>query len=425
MEDLKLNFWRSYYQIKYKFSYCYKFCYELIIRLKKLYFIEIILIIFLLIIFLLIIYDFFFPFIFNKNQFFFELNFFLTKINSDLDNNLLKYLFIAFSAVFTLLILSIRNQQLKNQSETQFKIFQGSKEFDNFLEATKLLTDKDSTIQAKISAIYLLYDIANKHSDNLDRVIQILNKELTTLIKCLENDCNTNVLKKEESGKNIKKTIKEWEYKGNDAEKLTAVILKVLKKIVIDFVLYKDKQIDLSNTILFDIDTEFDKNLVFKTTKRPVENLIFLHCQLKIVNFKKVKYYSTKFINCDLNGSDFSNANLWGTDFINCNLKNVKFNKTECEGVTFYNSELTKEQIKLMKFKFKNKVSKIKKKNEIKKGLCRCCDKDICDDNFYPIFHNLFIDNINYFHISNIEEIDEIYKEFIKKKKSFIRNTKR
>ena len=65
---------------------------------------------------------------------------FLKKLNEHIKTNNLEYLLISASSILMLIILSIRNEQLRKQSETQYKIFTGEREFDNFLNATKILT---------------------------------------------------------------------------------------------------------------------------------------------------------------------------------------------------------------------------------------------------------------------------------------------
>jgi hypothetical protein len=279
------------------------------------------------------------------------------------------------------------------------KHFKQDSNFKNFLEATKMLTDKDSTIEAKISALHLLYDVAKSHPENLDRIIQVINKQIVPLINCLEDNCNQEKYSRnkvsqinysfvryrytrEEKFDYIKKdivsidldnrnkrTIKEWQYKGNDTEKLISVSLEILKKIVLNVLPKIDSHIDLSNTILFDLDTDFDKDLKFKTKDKPIENLIFLECNLKNIDYREKIYHRASFINCNLQNSDFSEANLWGTLFQKCDLQDVKFNNTECEAVEFKKcKDLTEEQIENMKFAFKNE-EEYKNKSDQKEFL--------------------------------------------------------
>lgn len=273
----------------------------------------------------------------------------------------------------------IFEKQLTQKDEQYIK----DSQFKNFLEATKMLTNKDSTIEAKTSSLFLLYDVAKAHPQNIDRIIQVINKQLTPLLKCIEDNCETKVYtKKLVSSKkrnypynkkdifeytkndivniklnapNSKRIIKEWQYKGNDSEKLISVSLYILKKIILNILIEEKEHIELSNTVIFDIDTDYDDNIKkFQKTSRPIENLIFLHCKLHKVDFKDIIYHQASFISCDLTDSDFTNANLWGSSFQDCNLKNVKFKDTECEATEFKKPiNLKKEQVEEMKFQNK------------------------------------------------------------------------
>ena len=279
-----------------------------------------------------------------------------------------------------------RNKIFENQLLQKDKQYLSDSQFKNFLEATKMLTDKDATNEAQISALYLLYDVANSHPENLDRIIQVINKQLVPLILCVNDGCKHNKYNRVFIGKKVirysrikrekkifeytknniitmddlynkhytRTTITQWQYNGNNTEKIIATALYILKRISIKIIQKNDLHIELSNTILFDIDTKFDKNLKFISKEKPTTNLIFLNCNLQSVNFKETKYHTCQFINCDLRESDFSDANLWGSSFINCNLKNVKFDKTECEGIEFKKCDnLLIEQIDKMLFKNK------------------------------------------------------------------------
>lgn len=315
---------------------------------------------------------------------------FLPSINLDFIKNdtfNIKNLAISFGGLMTLLIYHIRNQEMHNQTKIQYEIFNQNRHFESFLEATKMLTDEKATIDAKISALYLLYDVAKSHPENLDRIIQVINKQLTPLLNCIEDNCNIKpttkklILREKRFSPNLRKdifkytkndvvninindikfqkTIKEWQYNGNDTEKLISVSLYILKKIVTNIVPELNRHVELSNTVIFDLDTDFDKNLMLKSNSRPIENLIFLNCKLHNIHFQKTIYHQSNFINCDLANSDFTQANLWGALFENCDLKDVKFNQTKCEAVEFKNCEnLTKEQIEKMKFKNKTDEKK-------------------------------------------------------------------
>ncbi len=293
----------------------------------------------------------------------------------------------ALGALIGFLILHLRNIAMTKQTEVQGDTFHKDKQFKNFLEATELLTGKDSTVEAKISAIFLLYDVAISYPEHAERVIQVINKQLTPLLKCMENNCEKNrysshlkeqIIVEPALRIGLSKTeifgykenqlvtidafndsrvlIKEWQYKGNDTEKVIATALYILKKIILNVPKSKN-HLDISNTIFFDIDSDFEKKslnkMVFVSKGKPIENLIFFHCTFKKVVFNKTIYHYCKFIHCNLEGCNFKKANLWGTTFVNCNLDKVVFNKTECEGVEFKNfhNSLSIEQIQDMKFK--------------------------------------------------------------------------
>ncbi len=307
----------------------------------------------------------------------------------------------SFAGLLGLLILHLRNMEMKEQTKVQYETFNGNSQFQNFLEATKMLTDKDATNEAKISALYLLYDVAKSHPENLDRIIQVINKQLVLLMRCI-NDSNCSQknfmkvldnevitlftksknfkyienaiikIEKLEDENYIRKTITQWQYNGNNTEKVIATALYILKQIVVDIVQKQDKHIELSNTIIFDLDTDFTDKLKFQSVERPTSNLIFLNCKLEKINFKKTKFVNCQFIHCSLKGSDFSKANLWGSSFINCDLENVKFNQAECEGVEFRNCiKLTDKQLISMFFEF------YKYKNISQKFLIILSDEDI------------------------------------------------
>ncbi len=290
-----------------------------------------------------------------------------------------------FGAVIGFYLFYYRNKIFEMQLIQQSEHYHKDSKFKSFIETTKMLTDENSSSEAKISAMYLLYDIAMAYKDDSERIIQVLNKQLTPLVKCIENNCETDKYKKElvkileikncqkqkiqeleySNKKNklvtiesidsnsTKQIIKEWMYKGNSTETVVANALFILKKIIVsDVILNANVHINISNTIIFDIDTDFDKDVNLKSKEKPTENLIFLHCKLEKVDFSNTKYHFCRFINCNFEKSNFENSNLWGTKFINCDFKDVKFSETECEGVEFIGSiNLSIEQIQSMKFK--------------------------------------------------------------------------
>ena len=286
-------------------------------------------------------------------------------------------------AIYLLYLRFKTTDDIKKQSANHFAI---DNEFKSFIESTKLLTNKDSSVESKISALYLLYDLSKIHPKKTARIIQVINKQLEPLFICIESSCDVKKrikklikYKKEIKGKtlfykykyndvltlninssSLLQTIKEWRYKGNDTEKLISVSLDIIKKIAISTLQNEKRHIDISNTIIFDIDTTFNKKLKFKSMKYPTENLIFLNCIFTDNNdFSKTIYHNCKFINCNLKNVDFSKSNLWGTLFSNCNLENVKFNNAECEGVEFRECKSLKlEQVQTMKFQNKEHSDK-------------------------------------------------------------------
>jgi len=159
-------------------------------------------------------------------------------------------------------------------------------------------------------------------------------------------------------------------YKGDSTEKVISNALFILKKIIIYALNNTNAHIDISNTILFNIDTDFDEKLKFGCHNKPQENIVFLNCKLENVDFSKTKFHFCKFIDCDLEGSKFSNANLWGTKFIKCDFKDVKFDNSECEGVEFTGStNLVREQVDAMEFKNK-KCNSIASECKVKDMEC-------------------------------------------------------
>lgn len=306
-------------------------------------------------------------------------------------------------ASIALTLFSLRNKAMTAQTKSQYEIFNEDKQFSNFLEATKLLTDKDSTAEAKIAAIFSLADVAKAHPKHLDRIIQVLNKELIPLIKAIDGKNNTDkhtftlqekkvvkkplALKKEtglfsctqnkivsydKEAKTNQKNIKDWQHKGSETEKVVSVALYVIRKIILELEKL-DSSFDFSNTIFFNIDDAFDrksigKKFIRKDDKR-IENAIFLDCKLKGVDFSKTNFHYCKFINCDLSNANFMGANLWGTSFNNCNLENTIFKEAECEGLDLINcKKLTINQLGEMKFCNLGKVRKYIFKNENGQG---------------------------------------------------------
>ncbi|CAA6809675.1 MAG: Unknown protein [uncultured Sulfurovum sp.] len=285
------------------------------------------------------------------------------------------------AGVLTIYLVYLRFKTTDNIQKETARHFAIDNEFKSFIESTKLLTDKDSSVAAKISALYLLYDLSKIHPKKTARIIQVINKELQPLFMCIENSCSEKTrtkrltkLKKQDRKKilfyeyenqdllsfnidniSLIQTIKEWRYKGNNTQKIISVALDIIKKISITTLQNEKKYIDMSNSIIFDVDVTFNKGLKFKSPHYPTENLIFLNCVLTDENdFSNTTYHNSKFINCNLSNASFKNANLWGSSFINCNLNDTNFYETECEGVEFKKCKnLNLQQINEMKFKGK------------------------------------------------------------------------
>jgi len=255
----------------------------------------------------------------------------------------------AIGAVIGLYLLHERNKQLEKQSKTQYEIFMGNSEFENFLEATKLLTDKEATTEAKVSAMYLLYDTAKKHPQNIERIAKILSVYLSSFMKQIDEG-------KIKFDDDTKKILNHIHYKGNDKGKIVGTALYIMKKIaLLDEIL----DIDLNYNILYDISSKdyneyLQKNL--KLHKKPIRNLVFLYCVFDNCKFSKIEFYYCRFLYCNFVNAKFYKCNLWGSSFIDCDLKGTNFDDTECEGVEFKNClNFEENQIKKMKFKNINK----------------------------------------------------------------------
>lgn len=278
-------------------------------------------------------------------------------------------------------LLYQRNKIFEKQLIQKDELHNKDSQFKNFLEATKMLTDEKSTINAKVSALYLLYDVAKSHPENIDRIIQVINKQLTPLMRYLGNEkesknhlilqsrCRpqTDSIKIDAYDNSIE-TIREWRNVGNDTEKLLSVSLDIIKKIILNNDFGNINHINLSNVVIFDIDLKYDKEFIeaqkktfFANIGKPILNLIFLHCRFyhtdknKGVDFSKSVFYGVKFIDSDLRNCNFYKSNLWGSAFIRCEIENCNFEEAECEGVEFKDCQnFTGKQADEMYFENKN-----------------------------------------------------------------------
>ena len=192
--------------------------------------------------------------------------------------------------------------------------------------------------------MFSLAGVARDHHKDVSRIIQVINQSLILRKNLQENS---------------KETIKSWRHTGDFVERTFSTALYVIRKIILGLQI-SNTNVDISNTVIFDVDTDFYEEAIKIDTlfsvvgkERPVENLTFFHCKLeKIDIIKEARYHFCQFINCNLTKANFNKANLWGTSFIDCDLEGVKFKDTECEGIEFKKCEnLTLEQLKQMKFK--------------------------------------------------------------------------
>jgi len=287
-----------------------------------------------------------------------------------------------------LFVAQLRNEAMTKQTKSQYALFNADKQFSNYLEATNLLTNKDSTVEAKIAALFSLADVAREHDGHIDRIIQVINKELIPLIKAIESnadtktytsklkekyvvkklasvkkethvfDCTKNKLISIGSFEKSRKIIKGWQYNGNEAERIVSVALYVIRKITLEV---KEAKFDFSNTVFFDFNNDFNKNIIkkkFIRESRYIENAIFIDCKLMDFNFKKTNFHFCKFINCNLKDAEFNDANLWGTSFENCNIEKIKFTECECEGVIF--KDCKKLTIKQLDSMLHRNIAKVK-----------------------------------------------------------------
>ena len=189
---------------------------------------------------------------------------------------------IAFGGLMTLLFYQLRNQAVEKQTKTQYETFNQDKQFSNYLEATKLLTDKKSTPDAKIAAMFSLAGVARDHHKDVSRIVQVINQSLILRKNLQENSKETS-----------KETIKSWRHTGDFVERTFSTALYVIRKIILGLQ-SSNTNVDISNTIIFDVDTDFYEEAIKIDTlfsvvgkERPVENLTFFHCKLLEEKLKK------------------------------------------------------------------------------------------------------------------------------------------
>ena len=240
---------------------------------------------------------------------------------------------------------------MKRNQEEQFHL---TNQYGHFLETSKLLTAKDSTIEAKISAMYLLYDYAKNHPEEIEKVYQLLSEYIKPLLNCIDNNCNTEKYTKIQDTLEIKtrvkkmtykysnkkvlnfdveddssvKAITSWQRSGTETEKLVSVALIMIRDMTMNILPKVKKHIELSNIIIFNYNINYsvDRSIIeFKSILRPTYSLVFLNCNLKGIDFAESKFYYCKFINCDLDRANFNDCDLKRTQFIKSDLKDARF----------------------------------------------------------------------------------------------------
>jgi hypothetical protein len=205
---------------------------------------------------------------------------------------------------------------MKKNQEEQFHL---TNQYSHFLETSKLLTDKDSTIEAKISAMYLLYDYAKNHPQEIEKVYQLFSEYIKPLLNCINNNCNHIEYTKIQDNLEVDRlsskmtfkfkenklldinvrdsdTLKKitlWQINGTATEKLISIALIMIRDISVNILPKATEHIELSNIIIFNLDIDFVKKrntIKFKSLLRPTYSLVFLNCNLKNVNFSRSKF---------------------------------------------------------------------------------------------------------------------------------------
>lgn len=268
------------------------------------------------------------------------------------------------AGVIALYLLYLRFKTTDDMKKLQDKQFHLTNQYKNFLETSKLLTDKDSTIEAKISAMYLLYDYAKNYPEEIGKVYQLLSEYIKPLFNCIENNCSTSKyitvkdsLEIEKLSKktiysykakknldldvynqdtNLVEIINKWQINGTNTEKEISISLIILRDLTTNILPNINEHIELSNIIIFNLNVDFvEDKIKFKFTIRPTYNLIFLNCNLKGLDFSNSKFYYCKFINCDLDNANFNNCYLNKSLFFRSDLKNTTFIDVDLENIEF------------------------------------------------------------------------------------------
>jgi hypothetical protein len=276
----------------------------------------------------------------------------------------IEFLFKGIGSVIGIYLLYLRFKTTDDIKKSHDKQFHLTNQYKNFLETSKLLTDKDSTIEAKISAMYLLYDYAKNYPEEIEKVYQLLSEYIKPLLNCIENNCNTSKyitvkdsLEIEKSSKkiiysykakknldldvynqdnNLLEIINKWQINGTNTEKEISISLIILRDLTTNISPNINEHIELSNIIIFNLNVDFvEDRIKFKSIIRPTYNLIFLNCNLKGVDFSNSKFYYCKFINCDLDNASFNNCDLNKSLFFRSDFKNIKFNNVDLRNIEF------------------------------------------------------------------------------------------
>lgn len=272
--------------------------------------------------------------------------------------------FKGLGAIVAIWLLYLRFKTTDDMKKNQEEQFHLSNQYGHFLETSKLLTDKDSTIEAKISAMYLLYDYAKNHPQEVEKVYQLLSEYIKPLLNCIDNNCPTkkyNKIKNNievqtrvkkmtynysnkkvlnfdiENGASVK-TITSWQRSGTETEKLVSVSLIMIRDITMNILQKARNHIELSNIIIFNYNIDYSENsstIKFKSILRPTYSLVFLDCNLKGVDFSESKFYYCKFINCDLDRANFNGCDLKETKFIVSDLSDTQFDNCKLDRTTF------------------------------------------------------------------------------------------
>ena len=230
----------------------------------------------------------------------------------------IEFLFQGIGGVIGIYLLYLRFKTTDDIKKLQEEQFYKTNQYKNFLETSKLLTNKDSTIEAKISAMYLLYDYAKNYNKDIEKVYQLLGEYIKPLLKCIDNKCNTEQYTKIKSqmdigtlknmayiykqnkvlnldiynqDNNLVEIINKWQIYGTNTEKEISIALIIIRDLTTNILPDIKEHIELSNIIIFNLNKEFYSKLKFQSNNKPTYNLIFLNCHLNGIDFSNSKFY--------------------------------------------------------------------------------------------------------------------------------------